>query len=535
MSKTILYGDDARQAILKGVDALTNAVAATLGPAGRNAIIFNKFDTPLSTRDGVTVAKNISFDDLAMDAGAQLVKQAASETADQAGDGTTTSTILARAIYREGLKAITAKSNSVAIKRGIDRAVDFICRKGGELDKVSKPVVGDAIVQVATISANNDAFMGELIARAIRLAGKDGVITVEESKTLETTLETVEGMKLNTGFISPYFITNQDRQEAVLEDCYVLCCEQRLGSMGTVLDLFGQLAKSGKSLFVIAEDVEGEVLPLLVVNNVQGRLQSCAVKAPGIGSFRKELLNDIAALTGGRAILQDLGDKPENIKISDLGRAKKVIVSKSGTTIIAGENNKMAVASRIKGIRTQLSLEQGEYEKDRLQERLAKLTGGVSIIKVGAASEVEMSEKKARIEDALFATRCAVEEGVVPGGGVTLARLIQFFYGSGVESEGMNILMAAMQEPLRVIASNAGQDDQQVLDTVLSCPNFDCGYNALTDTYEDLVKAGVLDPTKVVRTALQNAASVAGILLLTESLIIESLEAPPKPRLPGRR
>src|SRR5581483_10753024 len=534
MGKHILYGAEAREKILEGVNKLTDAVAATLGPAGRNALIFNKFDLPLSTRDGVTVSKNISFDDLAQDAGAQLVKQAAANTASDAGDGTTTSTILARAIYREGLKAITAKANSVAIKRGIDRAVDLICRKGGELDKVSKPVIGDAIVSVATISANNDAIIGDLIASAIRKAGKDGVITVEESKTLETTLETVEGMKLNTGFISPYFVTDQDRQEAVLEDCYVLCCEQRLGSMKTVLGIFEGIDKSGKSLFVIAEDVEGEVLPLLVVNNLKGGLRSCAVKVPGVGSFRKELLNDIAALTGGRAILNDLGDKPENVKMEDLGRAKKIIVTKAGTTIITDDSHKMDVALRVKGIRTQLQLEQGEYEKDRLQERLAKLTGGVSIIKVGAASQVEMSEKKARIEDALFATRCAVEEGVVPGGGVTLARLVQNFYGSGVESEGMNIVATAMQEPLRHIARNAGQDDQEVLAKVIGCPNFSCGYNALTDTYEDLIEAGVLDPTKVVRIALQNAASVAGTMLLTETLIIESPEEKAKNRLPGR-
>lgn len=575
MSKIILYGAEARNKILEGVNMLTDAVAATLGPAGRNAIIYNKFDSPLSTRDGVTVAKNISFDDLALDAGAQLVKQAASETADNAGDGTTTSTILARAIYREGLKAITAKSNSVAIKRGIDNAVDFICRKGGELDKHAQPVVGDGIVQVATISANNDQKTGQLIAEAVRMAGKDGVITVEESKTLETTLETVEGMKLPTGYTSPYFVTDQERQESVLEDCFLLICEQKLGSLATIKGILEKVASSGKPLFVIAEDIEGEVLPVLVVNKLKGTLNSCAVKAPGVGSFRKELLNDIAALTGGRAILNDLGATPDNVKLEDLGRAKKIIVTKSATTIITDNQHKEAVNARIKGIRTQLNLEQGEYERDRLQERLAKLTGGVSIIKVGAASQVEMSEKKARIEDALFATRCAVEEGVIPGGGVTLARLAltidcaksvffdtsfdasidvakqplmmsnrsiprdirNSFYEAETATDdqvGAKIVQMAMQEPLRCIAQNAGQGPDEVLEKVLASNEFDFGYNALTDTYEDMLDAGVLDPVKVVRTALQNAASVAGIMLLTETLIIESPEEKGKPRLPGR-
>lgn len=529
MGKQVLYGAEAREAILKGVNALTDAVAATLGPAGRNAIIFNKFDSPLSTRDGVTVAKNISFDDLAMDAGAQLVKQAASETADNAGDGTTTSTILARAIYREGLKAINDQSNSVTIKRAIERGVEEICRPGGALDAVSKPVVGDAITQVATISANNDPEIGALIADAIRKAGKDGVITVEESKTLDTTLETVEGMKLNCGYISPYFITDQDRQEAVLEDCYLLICEQKLGSIGPVKQLLEQIAQKGRPLFVIAEDVEGEVLPVLVVNTMRGTLKACAVKAPGVGSFRKELLNDIAALTGGRAILNDLGAKPENVKLEDLGRAKKIIVGKSGTTIITENHNKAAVDGRIKGIRTQLSLEQGEYERDRLQERLAKLTGGVSIIKVGAASQVEMTEKKARIEDALFATRCAVEEGVVPGGGITLLRL-----SVGMESYGQSILAQAMTEPFQQIVRNAGKTPGNVLPDDWCSQDFSCGYNALSDKWEDLVKAGVLDPTKVVRTALQNAVSVAATMLLTETLIIETPEEKKQNRLPGR-
>lgn len=537
MGKKILYGPEARNAILAGVNALADAVAATLGPAGRNAIIFSKYDSPLSTRDGVTVAKSIDLEDPSMDAGAQLVKQAAAETADNAGDGTTTSTILARAMYREGLKAITEKSNPVQIKRGLDKAVDFICRKGGALDKHAKPVVGEAIVQVATISANNDQQIGSLIAEAIRMAGKDGVITVEDSKTLETTLETVEGMKLDSGYISPYFITDEDRQECVLEDCFLLICEQKLGSMATVKSILEQVAKTQKPIFVIAEDVEGEVLPVLVVNKLKGGLVSCAVKAPGLGPFRKEQLSDIAALTGGKAILSDLGSTPENVKLEDLGRAKKIIISKTSTTIITAHRHKAEVEARIKGIRTQLTLCKNEYERDRLQERLAKLTGGVSIIKVGAGSQVEMSEKKARIEDALFATRCAVEEGVLPGGGVPLVRLAPCLMGlnvSGDEMIGVHIVQHAMQEPLRCIAENAGQDPEEVWGKVCESDEFSFGYNALTDTYEDLLEAGILDPVKVVRTALQNAASVAGIMLLTETLIIDIPVEQAKPRLPGR-
>jgi chaperonin GroEL len=534
MSKQILYGSEAREKILAGVNALTDAVAATLGPAGRNAIIYNRHDWPLSTRDGVTVAKSISFEDLAMDAGAQLVKQAAANTAEQAGDGTTTSTILARAIYREGIRLIGEKTNPVALKRGIEKAVDFICKKGGELDKHAQPVIGDGIVAVATISANNDAEIGCLIAQAIRKAGRDGVITVEESRTLETSLESVEGMKLDSGYISPYFVNNPERQEAVLEDCFLLICEQKLGSLSTVKSLLEQVAQSGKPLFVIAEDVEGEVLPVLVVNQMQGRLASCAVKAPGVGAFRKELLGDIAALTGGRAVVNDLGATPENVKLADLGRAKKIIVSRTATTIIADDSNKSAVDGRISAIRTQMNLGGSEYEKDRLQERLAKLSGGVSIIKVGAGSQVEMSEKKARIEDALFATRCAVEEGIVPGGGVTLARLVGMFYDSGVESQGMGLVMNAMQQPLIAVANNAGEDGMDVLDKVLLNGNFNFGFNALTGEYGDMLAMGILDPVKVVRVALQNAASVAATMLLTETLIIESIEEKKAAKLPGR-
>ena len=536
MSKVILYGSAAREKILEGVNALTDAVAATLGPAGRNAIIFNKFDWPVSTRDGVTVAKAISFSDLGMDAGAQLVKQAAENTAAEAGDGTTTSVILARAIYREGIRLIQQKTNPVALKRGIDAAVKYAC---AELLKHARPVIGDGIVQVATISANNDKDMGCLIAEAIRKAGKDGVITVEESKTLETSLESVEGMKLDCGYISPYFITDPDRQETVFEYCYVLICEQKLGSLGTVKKLLETVAPSGRPLFVIAEDVEGEVLPVLAVNKMKGTLASCAVKAPGVGPFRKELLNDIAALTGGKAILNDLGATPESTTIKDLGLARKIVVTRNSTTIITDRAHPQAVQERIAAIRTQMTLAGSEYERDKLQERLAKLSGGVSIIKVGAGSQVEMSEKKARLEDALFATRCAIEEGVLPGGGVPLARMSGTLYDlnheiGGDEMLGASIVMQAVQEPLRAIARNAGQDEEDVLARVVADNDFAFGYNALTDTFEDLLAAGVLDPVKVVRTALQNAASVAGTMLLTETLILENPETKDKPKLPGR-
>ena len=540
MGKQILYGADARAALLKGVNAVANAVKTTLGPAGRNAILYTKYDAPLSTRDGVTVAKSIDLDDPSTDAGCQIIKQASEETAENAGDGTTTSIVLAQAIYTEGIKSITAQSNSVSIKRGIDKAVDFICKKGGELDKHSRPVIGDAIIQVATISANNDLEMGTLIAEALRKAGADGVITVEESGTLDTSLENVEGMKLNSGFISPYFINNAERQECVLEDCYLLIVEARLGSKDTILPILELVAKSGKPLFVIAEDVEGEVVPLLVVNKIKGTLNSCAVKAPGVGNHRKELLNDIATLAGGRAILQDLGATPASVQMSDLGKAKKIIITKSSTTIIVDNSHKEVVNERIKGIRTQMSLLGAgqDYERDGLQERLAKLSGGVSIIKVGAASQVEMSEKKGRIEDALFATKAAVEEGIVPGGGVTLARLsslLNRLVDGKDEAIGVKIVQSAMLEPLKCIAHNAGQQQDLILKTTLEKEDFEYGYNALTNKFEDLIAAGVLDPTKVVRTALQNAGSVAGTLLTTETLVVEEVEEKSKSnRLPGR-
>jgi len=540
MGKQILYGADARAALLKGVNAVANAVKTTLGPAGRNAILYTKYDAPLSTRDGVTVAKSIDLDDPSTDAGCQIIKQASEETAENAGDGTTTSIVLAQAIYTEGIKSITAQSNSVSIKRGIDKAVDFICKKGGELDKHSRPVIGDAIIQVATISANNDLEMGTLIAEALRKAGADGVITVEESGTLDTSLENVEGMKLNSGFISPYFINNAERQECVLEDCYLLIVEARLGSKDTILPILELVAKSGKPLFVIAEDVEGEVVPLLVVNKIKGTLNSCAVKAPGVGNHRKELLNDIATLAGGRAILQDLGATPASVQMSDLGKAKKIIITKSSTTIIVDNSHKEVVNERIKGIRTQMSLLGAgqDYERDGLQERLAKLSGGVSIIKVGAASQVEMSEKKGRIEDALFATKAAVEEGIVPGGGVTLARLsslLNRLVDGKDEAIGVKIVQSAMLEPLKCISSNAGQQQDLILKTTLEKEDFEYGYNALTNKFEDLIAAGVLDPTKVVRTALQNAGSVAGTLLTTETLVVEEVEEKSKSnRLPGR-
>ena len=551
MAKRILYGEEARAKILEGVDALANAVKSTLGPRGRNVVIFNKYDAPLVTKDGVTVAKSIDLQDLSLDAGAQLVKQAASTTADTAGDGTTTAVVLAQKIYYEGMKAIDAKANPVAIQRGIEKAVDFICgkvnpktglRSAGEIDKYSRPVIGDMIVQVGTVSANGDEKIGHLIAEAMRMAGKDGVITVEESKTIETSLESVEGMQLKTGFISPYFVTDPERQEAVLNDCYLLICEQKLGSIAPIVKLLETVQRTGKPLFVIAEEVEGEVVPVLVVNKLKNTLGSCAVKAPGVGAFRKELLNDIAALTGGKAILQDLGATPENVRMEDLGRAEKIIVTRTTTTIIRGRGTKDAVDVRVKAIRTQLGLlEPGQdYERDRLQERLAKLVGGVSIIKVGADSDVAMQEKKARVEDTMFATRAAVEEGVVPGGGVALARLggnSQWPKLDAGEAVGLSIVRQAMQEPLRCIAANSGKDPEGIWLTTIAATNeaFNFGYNALTDKFEDLMAAGIIDPVKVVRTALQNAASVAGLMLTMETLIVDEPEEKPKPRMPGGR
>ena len=558
MAKKILYGDEARTKVLEGVNALANAVKSTLGPRGRNVVLFSKFDLPIVTKDGVTVAKSIDLVDPALDAGAQMVKQAAASTAECAGDGTTTAVVLAQKIYAEGIKAITAKANPVAISRGIEKAIEFICgkvnpktglRANGEIDKYARPVVGDMIVSVATVSANGDAKIGQLIADAMRQAGKDGVITVEESRTIETSLESVEGMQLKTGFISPYFVTDADRQEAVLENPYLLICEQKLGSFEPLKRLMEQVHKSGKPLFVIAEDVEGEVIPVLVLNKLKGNMQSCAVKAPGVGGFRKELLNDIAALTGGRAVLQDLGATPESLKLEDLGRAEKIVVTKAATTIIGGKGKKEAVQDRIKAIRAQLQLVEAgqDYERDRLQERLAKLVGGVSIIKVGADSDVAMQEKKARVEDAMFAARAAVEEGVVPGGGTALARLARCDNWPGSislnvddtgisldEAKGIAIVQEAMSEPFQCICENSGQEALPILKQVLSHDDFNWGYNALTDEVRDLISCGVLDPVKVVRIALQNAASVAGTMLTLEVLVIDEPEEKPKPRMPGR-
>ena len=543
-----MYGDEARAKILEGVNALANAVKSTLGPRGRNVVIFTKWDRPLVTKDGVTVAKSIDLDDPSLDAGAQLVKQAAENTADSAGDGTTTAVVLAQKIYSEGMKAINSKANPVAIQRGIEKAVDFICgkvdpktglRAKGELDKYSRPVIGEMIEQVGTVSANGDEKIGRLIADAMRQAGKDGVITVEESKTIETSLESVEGMQLKTGFISPYFVTDDERQESVLEDCYILLTDLKLGSFAPLNPLFDAVYKKGKPLLVMAEDVEGEVIPVMIVNLRAGRLKSCAVKALGVGPFRKELLNDIAALTGGRAILQDLGNTPDAIKLDDLGRADKVIVTRGNTTIVRGRGDKDRVSERVSSIRKQLEvLDTGaQYERDRLQERLAKLVGGVSIIKVGAESQAAMGEKKARVEDAMFATRAAVEEGVVPGGGVTLLRIgvnNSFPNLMGDEATGAHIVLEAMGEPFRCIVSNAGQTILNVATEVVASSNFNFGYNAMLDRFEDLMDAGILDPTKVVRTALQNAASVAGIMLTVETLIIDEPEEKQKARLPGR-
>ena len=539
MGKKILYGKDARNALLLGIDALADAVSTTLGPAGRNAVIYSRHDSPSSSRDGVTVAKAIGLDELAQDAGCQIIKAVASKTADEAGDGTTTATILARSIYKEGLAAVEGKkANPVVIRRGIDKAVGHICGKGGRLDAISKPIHGDMVEQVAAVSANNDPVLGGIIAAAIRNATTSGVITVEESKTLDTYVETVEGMQVGAGWISPYFITDPGRQEAVLIEPHVLLCEQRIGSMQLLIPLFEAVQKSGRPILVLAEDVEGEVLPLLVVNHIQGRLSCCAVKAPGPGPFRKDLLNDISALTGGKAIISDLGMKQECFKYTDLGRAEKVIVGKDKTTIIA-HGNKAAVDARISLIRAQLDTETSEYQRDRLQERLAKLVGGVAIIKVGAGSDVELIEKKARLEDALHATRAAIDEGIVPGGGVALARLSGELPGlelEGDEAVGRDIVAKAMLEPLKCIVSNAGEDGGEILREVLASDQPDFGYNALTGRFCGMVSGGIIDPTKVVRITLQNAGSAAGQLLLTETLIVEDEKRDKgKPGLPGRQ
>jgi chaperonin GroEL len=533
MAKQIVHGEESRQAILRGVNLLADAVKVTLGPKGRNVVIEKKFGSPTITKDGVTVAKEIELKDGLENMGAQMVREVASKTSDVAGDGTTTATVLAQAIYREGVKTVAAGANPMAMKRGIEKAVSLVCgafdkktgeRAKGELDKFSKPVSGEMIAQVGTISANNDETIGHIIAEAMKKVGKDGVITVEESKTLETQLEVVEGMQFDRGYLSPYFVTDPERMEVALENCYILINEKKISSMKDLLPLLEQIAKSGKPLLIIAEDVEGEALATLVVNKLRGTLQVAAVKAPGFGDRRKAMLQDIAILTGGKAITEDLGIKLENVQISDLGQVKKLTIDKDNTTLVEGKGKHSEIEGRVKEIRSQIDKTTSDYDREKLQERLAKLVGGVAVIKVGAATETEMKEKKARVEDAMHATRAAVEEGIVPGGGVALARCVSALDKlklEGDEQIGLNIVKKALQEPLRQIAENAGEEGAVVLGKINDSKDINYGYNALTGDYEDLVKAGVLDPTKVVRTALTNAGSIAALMLTTEALVAE--------------
>src|SRR5579871_6027980 len=544
MAKQIVHGEESRQAILRGVNLLADAVKVTLGPKGRNVVIEKKFGSPTITKGGVTVAKEIELKDALENMGAQMVREVASKTSDVAGDGTTTATVLAQAIYREGVKTVAAGANPMALKRGIEKAVAVICgkldkegnREKGELDKFSKPVSGDMIAQVGTISANNDETIGKIIAEAMKKVGKDGVITVEESKTLETQLEVVEGMQFDRGYLSPYFVTDPERMEASLDNAYILINEKKISSMKDLLPLLEQIAKSGKPLLIIAEDVEGEALATLVVNKLRGTLQAIAVKAPGFGDRRKAMLQDIAILTGGKAITEDLGIKLENVQLADLGQAEKVTVDKDNTTIVEGKGKSGEIEGRVKEIRSQIEKTTSDYDREKLQERLAKLVGGVAVIKVGAATETEMKEKKARVEDAMHATRAAVEEGIVPGGGVALVRCIpalEKLKVDGDEQIGLNIVKRALQEPMRQIAENAGEEGAIVLGKVEEAKEPTFGYNAQTGTFEDLVKAGVLDPTKVVRTALQNAGSIAALMLTTEALVAEVPEEKKAPAAPG--
>ncbi len=535
MAKQILHGEDSRQAILRGVNTLADAVKATLGPKGRNVVIEKKFGSPTITKDGVTVAKEIELKDPMENVGAQLVKEVASKTSDVAGDGTTTATVLAQAIFREGVKTVAAGANPTALKRGIDKAVATIVgsrdKDGkfltqGSLGELSKPVDEGSVAQVGAISANGDQEIGDIIAHAVKVVGKDGVITIEESKTMHTGLETVDGMQFDRGYLSPYFVTDAERLEVVLEDPYVLIYEKKISAMKDLLPLLEQVARGGKPLLIIAEDVEGEALATLVVNKLRGTLNVAAVKAPGFGDRRKAILGDIAILTGGKAITEDLGIKLEGVKLEDLGKAKRITIDKDNTTIVDGAGKSADIDGRVKEIRSQIEKTTSDYDKEKLQERLAKLVGGVAIIKVGAATETELKEKKARVEDALHATRAAVEEGIVPGGGVALVRAIPSVQKliatlEGDEKIGAQIVLRSLEEPLRQIVANAGEEGAVVVAKVLESTEPHFGYNAATSKFENLVKAGVIDPTKVTRTALQNAASIAGLLLTTEALVVE--------------
>jgi chaperonin GroEL len=538
MAKQIEYGEDARHKIAAGVDKLANAVKVTLGPKGRNVVLDKKFGSPTSTKDGVTVAKEIELEDPFENMGAQIMNEVASKTSDVAGDGTTTATVLGQAIFREGIKNVTAGANPMDIKRGIDKAVEVTVE---EIKKLSKPTRGKTeIAQVGTISANNDATIGDLIAEAMDKVGKDGVITVEEAKSMETSLEIVEGMQFDRGYLSPYFVTDAERMEVSLEDAYILLHEKKITNMKDLLPILEKVAKMGKPFVLLAEDVEGEALATLVVNKLRGTLNGCAVKAPGFGDRRKSMLEDISILTGGRVITEDLGIKLESIEIGDLGRAKRITVDKDNTTIIEGSGKSSAIEGRVKQIRTQIEETTSDYDREKLQERLAKLVGGVAVINVGAATESEMKEKKARVEDALNATRAAVEEGVIPGGGVVLLRAIPALdklegQVPGDQASGVRIVKRALEEPARQIANNAGVEGAIVVQRIKSLKGNN-GYNASNDSYEDLVKAGIIDPTKVTRSALQNAASIAGLMLTTEAIITDIPEkasaAPPMPAGP---
>jgi chaperonin GroEL len=531
-AKQIVYSENSRQAILRGVNQLADAVKVTLGPKGRNVVLEKKFGGPTITKDGVTVAKEIELKDPLENMGAQMVREVASKTSDVAGDGTTTATILAQSIFREGVKSVAAGANPMALKRGIEAAVAAVVE---EVKKFSKPVSGDMIAQVGTISANGDATIGNIIAEAMKKVGKDGVITVEESKTMVTELQTVDGMQFDRGYLSPYFISDPDRMECVLEDPYILIHEKKISNMKDLLPVLEQIARSGKPLLVIAEEVEGEALATLVVNKLRGTLNACAVKAPGFGDRRKAMLEDIATLTGGKAVFEETGIKLEGIRLEDLGRAKRVTVDKDNTTIIDGGGDPKAIEGRIKQLRAQIEETTSDYDREKLQERLAKLAGGVAVIKVGAATETEMKEKKARVEDALHATRAAVEEGIVPGGGVALLRAASALEALKLEGDdqiGINIIRRACEEPVRQIVGNAGHEGAVIIGQIKANKDPNFGYNAASGNFEDLVKAGVIDPTKVTRTALQNASSISALMLTTEAMICEIPEkksAAPEP------
>ena len=520
-AKQIVYSENSRQAILRGVNQLADAVKVTLGPKGRNVVLEKKFGGPTITKDGVTVAKEVELKDPLENMGAQMVREVASKTSDIAGDGTTTATILAQSIFREGVKSVAAGANPMALKRGIEKAVETVVEG---VKKFSKPVSGDAIAQVGTISANGDANIGNIIAEAMKKVGKDGVITVEESKTMVTELQTVDGMQFDRGYLSPYFVSDPDRMEAVLEDPYILIHEKKISNMKDLLPLLEQIARAGKPLLVIAEEVEGEALATLVVNKLSGTLNACDVKAPGFGDRRKAMLDDIAILTGGKSIMEETGIKLEGVRLEDLGRAKRVTIDKDNTTIVDGAGTQKSIEGRIKQLRTQIDETTSDYDREKLQERLAKLAGGVAVIKVGAATETEMKEKKARVEDALHATRAAVEEGIVPGGGVALLRagkaLADLKMG-GDEQIGVDIIRKATEEPLRQISGNAGYEGAIVIEKVRANDDANFGFNAATGNYEDLVKSGVIDPTKVTRSALQHAASISALMLTTEAMICE--------------